>query len=268
MELAQESASKQVVESPQELHSTEAPRAAWLFLCVMLVGAGLYIVANYLRALAWALVFAVALWPFYDRVRRQTPPPFAKAVLPILFTALVGLAIFLLFATLAVDAIREVREVVEYGQTVEKSGIPVPDFVTRLPYVGQWVADRWREHLSHAGWAKEIVQQVNTSSARELGAALGANAVHRVVLFGVCLLTSSFCFVTVKAYRCNVEPHRKSCLANAGSASRCKWCCLCMERSTDSFSWRSERAFCWELFTFSPNCLTRSCLVSPPRSRL
>jgi len=104
MELAQESASKQVVESPQELHSTEAPprwqSAAWLFLCMMLVGAGLYIVANYLRALAWALVFAVALWPFYEGVRRQTPPPFAKAVLPILFTALVGLAIFLLFATL------------------------------------------------------------------------------------------------------------------------------------------------------------------------
>src|SRR4029077_11100187 len=58
----------------------------------------------------------------------------------------------------------------------------------------QWVADWWHEHLSQAGWAKEILRQVNTSSARELGANLGANAVHRVVLFGMCLLTLFFLF--------------------------------------------------------------------------
>ena len=54
----------------------------------------------------------------------------AKEVLPVLFTALVGLAVFLPFATLAVDALREVREIVDYGRTVEESGIPVPDFVS------------------------------------------------------------------------------------------------------------------------------------------
>jgi predicted PurR-regulated permease PerM len=140
-------------------------RAAWLLLCGALVGVGLYILANYLRALAWALVLAIAIWPSYDRVRRQASPLVAKEVLPVLFTALVGLAIFLPFATLAVDALREVREVVDYGRKVEESGIPVPDFVIQLPYVGQWVADWWREHLSHAGWAKEIVQQMNSAFA-------------------------------------------------------------------------------------------------------
>jgi predicted PurR-regulated permease PerM len=188
MEVAQEPPAKRMAENSRQLRSTEAPSwresAAWLLLCTMLVGVGLYIVANYLRALAWALVLAVALWPFYDRVRRQTPPPVAKEVLPILFTALVGLAVFLPFATLGVDAIREVREIVDYGRTVEESGIPVPDFVIRLPYVGQWVVDWWREHLSHAGWAKEIVQQVNTSSIREL-AAIGANAVPPTLMFAL-----------------------------------------------------------------------------------
>jgi predicted PurR-regulated permease PerM len=198
MEVDQELALKRAEENSRQLRSAETrswrESAAWLLLCTALVGVGLYILANYLRALAWALVLAVALWPFYDRVRRQVPPPVAKEGLPILFTALVGLAVFVPVATLAVDAIREVREIVDYGRTVEESGIPVPDFVIRLPYVGQWVADWWREHLSHAGWAKEIVQQVNTSSIRELGANLGANAVHRVVLFGVSLLTLFFLF--------------------------------------------------------------------------
>ena len=155
---------------------------------------GLYILANYLRALAWALVLAIAIWPSYDRVCRQASPLVAKEVLPVLFTALVGLAVLLPFATLAVDALREVREIADYGRTVEEFGIPVPNFIIQLPYVGQWVADWWREHLSHAGWAKEIVQQMNTSSIRELGANLSANAVHRVVLFGISLLTLFFLF--------------------------------------------------------------------------
>ncbi len=174
MEVAQELAGKRAEENSRQLRSTESPswqeRAAWLLLCGVLVGVGLYILANYLRALAWALVLAIAIWPSFDRVRRQASPLVAKEVLPVLFTALVGLAVFLPFATLAVDALREVREIVDYGRTVEESGIPVPDFVIQLPYVGQWVADWWREHLSHAGWAKEIVQQMNTSSIRELGA--------------------------------------------------------------------------------------------------
>jgi predicted PurR-regulated permease PerM len=86
--------------------------------------------------LAWALVLAIAIWPFYDRVRRQASPLVANEVLPVLFTALVGLGVFLPFATLAVDALREVREIVDYSRTVEESGIPVPDFVVQLPYAG------------------------------------------------------------------------------------------------------------------------------------
>jgi predicted PurR-regulated permease PerM len=196
MEPGQKSVTKQVDDSsripdlPRPEASSRWQGVAWLFLCTILVGAGLYILASYLPALAWAVILAVALWPFYEQVRRQTLPALAKEVLPILFTALVGSAVIVPFATLAVDAVREIREIIDHGRSLEESGIPVPDFVTRLPYGGPWVAEWWDEHLSHAGWAKEILRQVNTSSARELG----ANAVHRLVLFGICLLTLFFLF--------------------------------------------------------------------------
>ncbi|MBM3562674.1 MAG: AI-2E family transporter [Alphaproteobacteria bacterium] len=167
---------------------------ARLFLSATLVALGLYVLENYLRALAWALVLAVALWPLYDRARRQASPGTAQNLLPIVFTALVGLTIFLPVATLAVDAVRELRDLVAYGREAEKSGIPAPDFITNLPYVGQWIASWWSDHLSHAGWAKEIIAKVNTASLRELGANLGANVLHRAVIFGVCLLTLFFLF--------------------------------------------------------------------------
>jgi hypothetical protein len=67
MEVAQDVAAKRAEENSRPLRSTELPvcqeRAAWLFLCGVLVGIGLYILANYMRALAWALVLAIAIWP-------------------------------------------------------------------------------------------------------------------------------------------------------------------------------------------------------------
>lgn len=181
-----------------EPQGPESPRwrqsAAELLLSASLLGFGLFILANFLHALAWALVLAVALWPSYDRLYRRTASPLVKEVLPILFVALVGLVTLVPIATLALDAVREIQELLDYSRRVGESGLPTPDFVIRLPYVGQWIADWWGEHLSHAGWAKEVAQQLNTSSIRQLGADLGANAIHRMVLFGVCLLALFFLF--------------------------------------------------------------------------
>ncbi|MBI1979995.1 MAG: AI-2E family transporter [Methylocystis sp.] len=198
MDRSRELAGAQAEEAARRSDALEAlswrETVARLFLSATLVALGLYVLGNYLRALAWALVLAVALWPLYDRARRQASPWAARDLLPIVFTALVGLAIFLPVATLAVDVARELRDLIDYGREAEKSGIPAPDFIARLPYVGQWLASWWRENLSHAGWAKEIIAKVNTSSLRELGANVGANVLHRGVIFGVSLLTLFFLF--------------------------------------------------------------------------
>ncbi len=198
MDRGREPAGAQTEEDARRSGALEAlswrETVARLFLSAMLVAVGLYVLGNYLRALAWALVAAVALWPLYDRARRKASPWATKDILPIVFTALVGLTIFLPVATLAVDVARELRDLIDYGREAEKSGIPAPDFITRLPYVGQWLASWWRENLSHAGWAKEIIAKVNTSSLRELGANVGANVLHRGVIFGVSLLTLFFLF--------------------------------------------------------------------------
>jgi predicted PurR-regulated permease PerM len=62
----------------------------------------------------------------YDRLRRKTRRSFAKKLLPILVTALVGSTVFLPLTVLAIEVVREVHEIVDYGRSVEDSGIPVP----------------------------------------------------------------------------------------------------------------------------------------------
>jgi predicted PurR-regulated permease PerM len=130
----QELAAQRVEESARQLEALSwRESVARLLLSAILVVFGLYMLANYLRALVWALVLAIALWPLYDRVRQKTSPWAAKEILPIAFTILVGLAVFLPVAVLAVDAVREVRDLIDFARSAEESGIPVPEFAVRLP---------------------------------------------------------------------------------------------------------------------------------------
>ena len=166
--------------------------AARFLLCGVLVGAGLYLLLNYLRALAWAIVFAVALWPLYIRTYRRAHSRLTRETVPLLFTAVVGSIFLVPFAFLVVEAVREIQDIVDYSRQIEQSGVPVPEFVGRLPYGAQAVTEWWEGHLAHAGWLRDFVQQMNTSSLRELGRNLGASAVHRAILFGVCMMTLFF----------------------------------------------------------------------------
>jgi predicted PurR-regulated permease PerM len=161
-------------------------------VCVLLLAAGVYVLSGYLHALLWALVFAVALWPLYWRFRRRAHVSAEAAAF--LCTALVGVVILAPVATLTVDALVEMRQLIDYARAAGDAGLPVPQQLARLPYAGPWVAQWWAAHLSHAGWATELLHELNTASAREVGAGLGANAIRRAMLFIVCLLTLFFLF--------------------------------------------------------------------------
>ena len=171
-----------------------AQEAARVVLVLTLLALGLYVVSAFLRALVWAVVLAVALWPLYARAVRRFPPGRHNIVLPSLFTAAVALVFLLPFALLAVEAVREAHDILDYAREAEKSGVPVPGFVEHLPYGAGQVTDWWNANLAHAGWAQELIERVNTTSNRELTRNLGKNLLHRGVLFVFALLALFFVF--------------------------------------------------------------------------
>ena len=175
--------------------------AARVLLPVALLAVGLYLLQNYLRALIWAVVLAVALWPLFDRTRRRAPSWLQGEIMPLLFTALVGLVFVLPFVVLGIEAVRELHDIVDFGKQAEQSGIPVPPFVGKLPYASQQISDWWNANLAHAGWAKEAMARINTESNRELGRNFGVDAIHRVVLFGFALLALFFLLKDGEAVR-------------------------------------------------------------------
>ena len=168
--------------------------AARLLLVACLLGLGLYILSNYLRALVWAAVLTIALWPLFARMRAKLPKRLPADLLPALMTLLVGLVFLLPFVLLALQAVREAHDMLDYGKQVEQTGVPVPAFINHLPYGAKAVGDWWNTNLAHAGWFKEAIARVDTASNREIGRNVGAEAVHRIVLFGFSLLTLFFLF--------------------------------------------------------------------------
>jgi predicted PurR-regulated permease PerM len=175
--------------------------AARVLLPAILLALGLYLLSNYLRALVWAVVLAIALWPLFERARLRVPRRMRGEVLPALFTLLVGFVFVLPFAILAIEAVRELHDLVDFGRQAEQSGIPLPGFVAHLPFGSQQIGTWWTTNLAHAGWAKDALHGVNTESNRELGRNVGADALHRVILFGFAMLALFFLFRDGEAIR-------------------------------------------------------------------
>lgn len=169
--------------------------AARVLLSFALLGAGLYMLSNYLRALLWAVVLAIALWPLFERAAGRVPTRLRKDVLPALFTLAVALVFVVPFVVLGIEAVREAHVVLDYGKQAEQNGIPVPEAVSRLPSkVVKPVTDWWNANLAHSGWAKDYADKIDTASNRELGRNVGRDAIHRIVLFGFALLALFFLF--------------------------------------------------------------------------
>ena len=159
-----------------------------------LLALGLYLLSGFLHSLIWAVVLAIALWPLFARARRRFPPGRHNVLWPAVFTGLVALVLLLPIAVLAVEAGREAHDLLAYAREAERTGIPVPDFVAHLPYGAAAVTAWWNANLAHAGFAHELTERLNTASNRDLTRTLGVGLVHRVVLFGFCLLTLFFLF--------------------------------------------------------------------------
>ncbi len=169
--------------------------AARIALSAALFALGVYMLSNYVRALIWAAVLAIAIGPLFERAAAKVAPRLRAEILPLLFTIAVALIFVVPFAVLGVEAVREAHTVLDYGKQAEQNGIPVPDAVNRLPpKLAAPVSNWWTTNLSHSGFAKEYLEKIDTVSNRELGKDAGRDAIHRVVLFGFALLALFFLF--------------------------------------------------------------------------
>ncbi|MGI4730616.1 MAG: AI-2E family transporter [Janthinobacterium lividum] len=156
---------------------------------ILLVLAGVFTLKGFLPALAWAVVFAIGLWPLYQRLERRWPGhPERLAGLFVLGVLLV----FVIPLTLVtVPLVSDAHDMVAWVAKARAQGVPPPPVLATLPF-GDRIVPVWQRELGQPGSISALASHAMQGGLLTTGRAVGAEAVHRLVLLGFMLLTLFF----------------------------------------------------------------------------
>src|SRR5215472_5069714 len=101
-----------------------------LVLIFALLVLGTWIVWDFLPALAWAVVVAIAIWPVIERSRLRKWNRTAAAIEA---TLVIGVILIAPLIVLGMQITHETIVTVQWIREVERTGIPVPEWVVQLP---------------------------------------------------------------------------------------------------------------------------------------
>ncbi len=171
---------------------TRAQTAASITATLILVLMGLYTLHEFLPAIAWAVIFAIAIWPLYDRALRRWPSH-GHLLLPSLFTLAVALIFILPLALVAIPLGHEAHGILQWVEQARQYGVPVPSFVQHLPFASR-ITPWWQQNLSDPHAASQLFGRAAQGKYVAMGGHVGSQVLHRLVLFGFTLLTLFFLF--------------------------------------------------------------------------
>jgi predicted PurR-regulated permease PerM len=156
-------------------------------LALALCGIGLWTAADFLPALIWATILAVALWPLYApfAARISSGPSTLSALL---FTVLVGLTLFLPLALVVYQIAQQSDVLAAWIAQSRENGIKVPEWIARLPIAADTVQHWWRENLTDPRSAAAWLQSLNIDKAGELIRTFGGQLLHRFFMFFFALI--------------------------------------------------------------------------------
>ncbi|HWB49833.1 MAG TPA: AI-2E family transporter [Stellaceae bacterium] len=167
---------------------------AGLVLAAGFVIIGLWILHDFLPALAWAAVLAIALWPLYQRLLQLLPEGKARIAAPLLLTAAIAVLFVAPLVMLGIAIARETHFFIGLVISARHSGLAVPGWITDLPVVGPSIADWWHTNLSDPIMAEALFGRLTPRMIAESAREYGGEIAHRVVIFLFTLLTLFFLF--------------------------------------------------------------------------
>lgn len=181
--------------APTPPRTATPPRqiAARTILAAAFAALGAWILFDFLPALAWAGVLAIAIWPLYRLLLRLLPQSSERVLAPLLVTTLIGVVIIAPLVLLGIAIGRESHVVIGLVSEARHYGLAVPSWLEDLPFVGSTLADWWRTNLSDPAVADDLIGrnlQHLTGGARRYGGEI----VHRIALLFFTLLTLFFVF--------------------------------------------------------------------------
>jgi predicted PurR-regulated permease PerM len=163
-------------------------------LAAILVLLGLYTLKNFLSALVWAGIFAIALWPLYQRTKARCGQDRHNLVLPSLFTLAVALVFIVPLGLVGFQIAHEARATAGWLRDAQQNGIPEPDMLHHLPFLQTQADNWWQKNLADPGSARELVQHATRGRLGDMGREVAEQVARRLTLFVFTLVTLFFLF--------------------------------------------------------------------------
>ena len=163
-------------------------------LAFALLALGIYTLWNFLSALVWAGIFAIALWPFYRKVTARFGTGRHNLMWPLLFTLGIALVFIVPIGLVGMELARETHAIADWMRDARQNGIPEPDMLKHLPFGQPQVDGWWKDNLADPQGAKELVERVSNGRVGSLSRELGRQVARRLTLFVFTLLTLFFLF--------------------------------------------------------------------------
>src|ERR1700692_3577889 len=165
-----------------------ARTVARVAIAILVVLLAAWVARDFLVALTWAAVIAVAVWPIYIRFAISVIGGRSPVVAPLLVTLLTGL-VLLVPIVLAVHQIAQGSDAFARSlNQLQQSGIPVPAWLARLPIAGEYLDLWWRTNLGNPQVLVDWLRGVDTENIKGWSSTLGGALLHRRALFAFTLV--------------------------------------------------------------------------------
>ena len=169
------------VRKPLPLHAG-ARLTARLALAMALVAAALWTASDFLPALIWAAIMALAVWPLYARFAGALSDE-RSSLAAFLFTTLVGVTLIFPIALATWQIAQQSDALFAWIKHSQENGIAVPDWVARLPIAAETLQQWWRTNLTDPKAAAAWLQSINADKGAEFFKLFGGQMINRAFMF-------------------------------------------------------------------------------------
>lgn len=163
-------------------------------LTIILILIGLYTIKAFLFSLIWGVIFAIACWPFYIKVKKIWPYKKIDFILPLIFSCFITLVFLLPLAFLALEATKDLQTAISWVIKISREGLPAPQWLNNIPMINNNIIHWWNENLSDPSSAGELISKLHLSHGVYMTQKIGSQLLHRSLLFFFSILTLFFVF--------------------------------------------------------------------------
>jgi predicted PurR-regulated permease PerM len=154
-------------------------RMTRLIGAAVLLGLTLWMIRSYLTTLGWAGIIALSVWPLYRRIQARLGG--SRIAAPLLVTISLAVLLLVPIALALTEIGRESQFVMQWLTRLQQNGMPVPEWIHRLPLVGQHFDAWWQAHLGGPQSAEQLLNGIDSQTLTEWSKTLGGALVSRLL---------------------------------------------------------------------------------------